>query len=52
MKVKVNKVLEGDAKLSELDSRAGKKFDLFWLFFAFSEINVYLLDNKGIDHQN
>ena len=52
MKVNVDKVLERDAKLSELDSRAGKKFDLFWLFLFFSQINVYLLDNKGIDHQN
>ena len=29
MKVNVYKVLERDAILSELDARAGKKFDLF-----------------------
>ena len=52
LKDNINKVLEQEAKMSELDSRSGKKFDLFWLFCVFSEINVYLLDNKGIDHQN
>ena len=52
MKANLDKVLEKDAELSKLDSRAGKKFDLFWLFLFFSQINVYLLDDKGINHQN
>ena len=29
MKVNVDKVLERDAKLSEVESRSGRKFDLF-----------------------
>ena len=33
MKVNVDKVLERDAILLELDARAGKKFDLFYYFF-------------------
>ena len=50
MKNNVNKVLERGEKLSEAELRAGKKF---WLFcvFSFLKIYVYLLGNKGIDHQ-
>ena len=50
MKNNVEKELKRGANLSEAENRAGKKF---WLFcvFSFLKIYVYLLDNKGIDHQ-
>ena len=50
MKDNVDKVLNREEELSEAEFRACKKF---WLFCVFSllKINVYLLDNKGIDPQ-
>ena len=50
MKDNVDKVLNREEKLSDAESRSGNKF---WLFcvFSFLKINVYLLDNKGIDPQ-
>ena len=50
MKDNVDKVLNREEKLSDAESRSGNKF---WLFcvFSFFKINVYLLDNKGIDPQ-
>ena len=50
MKNNVEKVLDRGEKVSDAEFRAGKKF---WLFcvFSFLKINVYLLDNKGINPQ-
>ena len=50
MKDNVDKVLNREEELSDAESRSGNKF---WLFcvFSFLKINVYLLDNKGIDPQ-